>query len=354
MLPQATAEHYQQQQRHTIATLAHLRRLWAQVSPTDFDAAWETLGPRMLLLLTAAQLSAATAGAEYVPAVLSETGQDSSTFEAVAPESLAGVASDGRSLSGLLYVPVLQAKAAQAEGVSDSDVMTLGRSVLTRIVVTQLADAARVAAGVAIASRPRVSGYVRMLNPPSCSRCAILAGKRYKWNAGFDRHPRCDCRHIPASEDVARDLRTDPREYFDSLTPAEQNHAFTNAGAQAIRDGADVNQVVNARRGAAGLTPAGARLTADEKKAIIGDRKHGVLQRRDVYGEQLFTTTEGTTRHGSAYGAMKQAGYAKGGDVRTGRNFSAKAPRLMPESIYEIAEDRADAIRLLKLYGYLL
>jgi hypothetical protein len=27
--------------------------------------------------------------------------------------------------------------------------------------------------------------------------------------------------------------------------------------------------------------------------------------------------------------------------------------RLMPESIYEIAADRADALRLLKLYGYI-
>lgn len=52
---------------------------------------------------------------------------------------------------------------------------------------------------------------------------------------------------------------------------------------------------------------------------------------------------------------MSQAGYARRQtDVRNGRRyFQARAPRLMPEAIYEIAEDRADALRLLKLYGYL-
>src|SRR5690606_25790677 len=81
------------------------------------------------------------------------------------------------------------------------------------------------------------------------SRCVILAGRFYRKNTGFQRHPGCDCRHIPASESVAGDLAVDPRAYFDSLTEAEQDKAFTKAGAEAIRAGADIGQVVNARRG---------------------------------------------------------------------------------------------------------
>lgn len=59
----------------------------------------------------------------------------------------------------------------------------------------------------------------------------------------------CDCRHIPCTEDVADDLRTDPKAYFDSLSESEQSRIFTKSGAKAIRDGADMGRVVNARRG---------------------------------------------------------------------------------------------------------
>ena len=57
-----------------------------------------------------------------------------------------------------------------------------------RLVTSLVADAARGAESVSIATRPRV-GYVRYLSPPSCSRCAILAGRFYRWSTGFLRHP---------------------------------------------------------------------------------------------------------------------------------------------------------------------
>jgi hypothetical protein len=76
---------------------------------------------------------------------------------------------------------------------------------------------------------------------------------------------------------------------------------FGQAGAAAIRDGADLGQVVNARRGM--YTAAGRSLTV-----------------------------ESTTRRGVAPGKV----------------------RLMPEQIYREARgDRDEAIRLLKRFGYL-
>ncbi len=84
-----------------------------------------------------------------------------------------------------------------------------------------------------------------MLNPPSCSRCIILAGRWYRWNEGFRRHPRCDCQHIPASESVAGDMRVDPYETFRSMTLEEQERTFGRSQARAIRDGADIYRVVN-------------------------------------------------------------------------------------------------------------
>ena len=89
-----------------------------------------------------------------------------------------------------------------------------------------------------------------------------------------------------------------------------------------------------------------------------GDRwtAKGRLEARRVYGQDVFTTTEGVTRRGQAYRAMKsQFKYAQEDDVKqAGKRYAQlRSPRLMPESILAIADDRADAIRLLKLNGYL-
>ena len=149
---------------------------------------------------------------------------------------------------------------------------------------------------------------------------------------------RCDCVHIPSAESDPEDLAVNPKALFESMSRTEQDKVFTKAGAESIRDGADMNQVVNARRGAAGLTPAGARITAEEARVLRGGREVGRLQTTNVLGQDLFVTTEGTTARGLA-----------------GRRLdAAKTPRLMPESIYKVADgNRDEAIRLLKRFGYI-
>jgi hypothetical protein len=151
-----------------------------------------------------------------------------------------------------------------------------------------------------------VLGYERMLNLPSCSRCIILAGQVYAWSDGFERHPNCDCVHRPiySIEDYRdRRSRRTAKQVFDSLSRAEQDRVFGKAAAQAIRDGADINQVVNARRG---ISAAG-------------------------------TTTEGTRRGIAAR--------------RRGRG----TPRLTPEEIYRLADgDRQKVIALLREHGYIV
>jgi hypothetical protein len=163
-----------------------------------------------------------------------------------------------------------------------------------------VADTGRAAASVDIAARPRV-GYVRMLQLPSCPRCVILAGKFFRWNAGFRRHPRCDCRHIPSTENIAGDVTTDPYEYFRSLDAAEQEKQFGKPAANAIRDGADIFQVVNANRG---TKPGG------------------------------LITSEGTSRRGN---------FGRG-----------RPPRLTPEGIYAQGLPRTETLRLLEQNGYIL
>ena len=151
-------------------------------------------------------------------------------------------------------------------------------------------------------------------------------------------------------EDVADDLRTDPQEYFDSLSPDDQDKYFTKAGAEWIRLGADIGQVVNARRGARGLSQPG-RLTAAEQRALRGG-KRGRLERVDVYGRQVAVTTEGTTVRGVAGKLLVETG----GTTRDpgARHRRARTPRLMPEALIELADgDRDEAVRLLRRFGYL-
>jgi hypothetical protein len=158
--------------------------------------------------------------------------------------------------------------------------------------------------------------------------------------------------NVPAVEDVADDIRTDPAAYFHSLTTAEQNRYFTKSGAEAIRAGADINQVVNARRGASGLQQPG-RLTKAESEAIRGG-KAARLQRVDVYGRQLAVTTEGTTRRGLA-GQRLIAQGAETTKVPDSRYRYTKTPRLMPDAIAEVANgDRDEQVRLLQRFGYIV
>lgn len=255
------------------------------------------VGPRLLLLVAAIQRAAAADGAAYVGQVLDELGIDSQPAGRVAIGPLVGVASDGRPLDSLLREPLIRSKSLIGSGASTREAMSGGLSALEAIVATQIADAGRAAVGVGIASRPRV-GYVRMLSTPSCGRCAVLAGKFFRYNAGFQRHPRCDCRHVPSTENVAGDLTTDPRKAVES----GQVTGLSKAERTAIGEGADVGQVINARRG---MGPAG-------------------------------TTKEGTTRRGFA-----------------GRRLQGRS-RLMPDAIYQQATSRAQAIDLLRTHGFLL
>jgi hypothetical protein len=297
---QVGREHYAARRRLIEAAGKLAEQTWQGVDPADLDGSWARLVTRLQLGVAGAQLAAASSADSYVDEALDEQGVAPAADPVLNASALAGVASDGRPLESLLQNSIYVVKAAIGAGAPVNMAMAAGYANLDMLVRTQVADAGRVADQVAIVSRPQITGYVRMLVGKSCSRCVVLAGRRYRWNAGFLRHPRCDCIHVPAAEDDADDIRTSPRGYFDSLAGAEQDKAFTKAGAQAIREGADIGRVVNARRGM--YTAGGRRFT-----------------------------TEATTRRG----------------------INRRA-RLMPEQIYAEAKgDRQEALRLLRSHGYL-
>lgn len=327
--------------------------LWKRVDRADIARSWLALVPVATAAVTHAQTLSAASADGYLSDLAAAYGVDDQAAAEVRAAAFAGVASDGRELGPLLFRPAVTSLAAIGQGASVPAALNAGRFVADMIARTQVADAGRAADATALAARHTMTGYVRVLSAPSCSRCVILAGRRYRYNAGFKRHPRCDCVHLPVPSASAADpLLTQPRAYFDSLSRADQDRIFTNAGAEAIRLGADPAQVVNARRGAAGLTPAGARITAAEARAIRDGRSIGRLQTVSVFGRDLFVTTEGTTTRGLAGQRLG----AKTNGVKAGgaRYRSTRTPRLMPESILQIAHDRDEAIRLLRRFGYLL
>lgn len=321
---QVALEHYRARKRLSDSIAALARELWGRLNPDDLDTSWARILPLLTLGLSGAQLAAARRADGYADEALDEQGVNPAAAGSVAAEALAGVASDGRPLDSLLVNPMTVVKTGIAGGATVQQSMAAGYANLDMLVRTQLADAGRGADQVAITARRTATGYVRMLVGKSCSRCVVLAGRRYEWNRGFRRHPRCDCVHVPAAESLADDVMTNPRTYFDGLTKAEQDKAFTAAGAEAIRNGADIGQVVNARRG---------------------------MQTATVYGREVLLTTEGTTLRGE-FGRIRRDGpliQREGQRVR-----STARVRLMPETIIREANgSRDEAIRLLRLHGYI-
>lgn len=310
--------HYRRQQLLVRRTGRTVQAAWQNLDPTDLSGSYRAgVGATVLRTVAAAQLVSASAAPDYVTGVIQATGENPDPDGQLNPTAFAGVASDGRQLEALLYLPIITTKQSIALGISTSEAMRNGLAQLLQLARTQVVDAGRTAVGAGVVNDRKAAGWVRYLQPPSCGRCAVLAGRFYKWSDGFQRHPRCDCQHRPvtASErrDRGSDLLTSPRGYFDSLSAAEQDRLFGLAQARAIRDGADISQVVNASR--------------------------STQRAADVFGRPTDITREGITRRGLAGQRL--------GDANRGI-------RLMPEQIYRDAKDRDDAIRLLRRFSYIL
>lgn len=293
------------------------RDLWSRVDRGRILDSWKLLVPSLLQLIMTSQVEAAVASTPYVDEAVRVQGGGEPAIGEILPFALPGWASDGRPLDSLLLSPAFTAIDALNKGATVSRALSFGLAHSQMIAATQVSDAYRNAATITSTTR-QVTRYVRAITPPSCSRCIILAGADQFWKTDFKRHPRCNCISVPVVGDPREDLITDPKAYFENLSQAQQDRIFTKAGAQAIRDGADMARVVNARRKASGMSG-----------AAEGQRRS--LRRRDVFGQDLFTTAELTAR-----GSRGQ-----------------QLVRLMPESIYEIAKDQAEAVRLLKLHKYI-
>ncbi|MEV7358280.1 hypothetical protein [Kitasatospora sp. NPDC091276] len=287
-------------------------------------------GAQILNAVVAGQLSAAQGAQVFVSGAMAAQGAIAAPLGVLDPGALVGIAMDGRPLATMLYMPAITTAQSLALGESAEVAALRGMTQMAMLTGTTITDTARTANSVAMAAHPRCISYVRVVHLPACARCIILAGRQYSYSTGFKRHPKCDCGMEPMSEPDYRNVKT-PEDLFREMTPEEQRRRLGEAGVKALEAGADLGQIINARRGMSTVT-GGVR---------------GALK----------TTTEGTTRRGIGSKAMS-AEYQKQTGVRFGQTTTARErsteSRLMPETIFKLAKgNRELEIAQLKKHGYI-
>lgn len=287
MLRSAEALYNAQQARYAKLAIL-LAREWRRFGD-DFDASWAEIGPRVMALVSAAQVGAAYDGALSMHRQLAEAGDQIEPSAIILPEAWAGWTDEGLPIERLLYNSVVQMRTTGADSL-DARL----KAGLTRLVLLsreQVGAAGRSASQAAIAARPG-AGYTRMVNPPCCKDCALQAGRFFRWNTGFQRHPGCDCVHVAVAGGSV------PPGYVDDV-PTAQIHDLTDGERAALKAGADLPQIVNSRRGV------------------------------DKSGRW---TTESTTRRGLHYD---------------------KGRRMTPDAILAQAKSQDEAVQLFVKHGYM-
>lgn len=292
-------------------------KTWKGVDPRRVRDSWRQSNTDFLALFATLQARAAADAMDASTLMLAEQG------DYVQPDGIAnplaygaGYAPSGIDLDSYFDIPVTHTLTAIKSGLDLSDALQAGRRTLRQMAMQALEDTSVSAMGVSITQRAGV-GYVRVESPDCCPRCAILAGKYYRHNQGFLRHPKCHGRNIPCKgKDKAakQGWVTNPMDRFNAMGEEEQDRIFGHAYAQAIRDGADIYQVVNAHRG---MRPVGR-------------------------GRISMTTSEGTSRYGWSR-MIRQYQYGQ-----------QQHRRLTPEGIYSFNLPREQTIELLKREGYIL
>lgn len=346
-IPDTASAYLTRSEQRRTALIKRLNAAWGRMGD-DFNTSFLELVPQLMATTNAAQAAAVEDAIAYIPAVLADMGQRQLDRPAarIATSAFVGVAGDGLPTETLLYGAVTHSKTAVGGGASSERALAAGWRYLELAATTLLSDTSRAAEGLASGIRP-VTGFVRMLTPPSCGRCVVLAGKHYKRNQGFLRHNRCDCRHIPASEGLAGDMMTDPRAYLDGLSPEKLRKALgSEANAKAYAEfGADPYQIINAYR---------ARLLVVAGRATTYS---GSLRTAQIYGRDVKYSTEAMTKRGLAFKQM-QTVRALSREPSAARGETARvvfAPRLMPESIFEIAgTNQSRALQMLRDHGWIV
>lgn len=252
---QAVAE--QEVARRTLlqqAMVAAIVAAWSPVDPAAVLAEWlGGVGAKIFAAIALAQETISASSPDFIDLATIVGNGPRISPAALDPLAFAGISYEGGDLQSILALAPIRAAQLRATGMSDAEAMARSLRFLQMVALTETADAGRAAdqvsliGGAPAEQEPKLTyGWVRVIEPGACSRCAILAGRFYKWNTGFERHPNCRCVHVPATVAAVGTLAIDPKAYFASLTPAERTRLFGKAVSEAIESGADIGRVVNA------------------------------------------------------------------------------------------------------------
>lgn len=331
-------------------TAALVLRQWQRVDRANIAGSWQRLLAGAVTTVTAGQLAAAGLADTYLD---TRVGGDGAAL--VVPEALAGRTLDGRTLDGLLTLPQITTLTAIEQGIEPGTALRRGAARLATYTRTATADSARQAVAAAMGAR-RVTGYYRRLSLPSCARCVILAGRWYRSNTGFERHPGCDCTHVPG-DDPGDGPGFDAR----AAILDGQVTGLSAAKTEAVRLGADPAQVVNARRGMStvggrqvtteGTTRrgiAGARILAAEADRLAGVDTTSATYRNVTFSRERAAELADAMRRGDAFTRRTRAGRTQTAAYR----YTTRA-RPTPEQILADATSPDDAIRMLTNFGYI-
>lgn len=289
--PSVESRFYTAQQTTVRQAADAVQAAWSDLDPAAPVDSWrEQVRPTVVAAVETGQVEAAAPAALYVAAAVQAARAVSAPVSAVVAAAFAGIAATGWPLAALVDLAFGHYRRALAAGLASSDAHAAGLARLLTYTTTEVADAGRLAVQAALLAEPAVAGYERVVRLPACGRCLILAGRLYGTTDAFARHPRCDCQMRPVTHDQWRtgDATNTPDALFNRMTRAQQDAAFGPGDAAAIRAGADMARVVNAR----GVTPAGGRrrpsgvptaaqLVAehtDRTELLAALRRHGYLR----------------------------------------------------------------------------
>lgn len=317
--PEAVA-HMEARRRLALATALATHRVWRRLDGDNLYRSWLGLLGDVLAIVVSGQLASAQMTGPWLNRMLGPENEDRPHATRIVPEAFTGVDGAGRPLVDVLRAPIWAALRLVTAGRPVAHALVAGQSLLDAIVQTAVADAARAADSVGMTARPGVTGYIRVVEAGACSRCIILAGAEYQTDRAFLRHPRCKCGMEPVTREHRPQPAT-PSQLVAQMSEAQKRKTFGEAGAKALAEGADLGQLVNARRGMASAT---------------------------VYGRRVQITTEGITKRGFAGSRLRNFQKVEGQRYRVSRT-----PRLMPEEIYRLADTREHAVRLLRTHGYI-
>ncbi len=245
------AAYYRAQQRIVRAAVDQAQNAWRQLDPREASASWvEEVRPQVVTAVEEAQQESAALAPLYIAGTLLAAGAVSAPLALLVASAFVGLAANGLLISALMDFAFGYYRRARAADVPETEARALGLAKLLTYVSTETNDTARLAVHVGAVVEPDIAGYERVVTLPACGRCILLSGRLYRYSTGFLRHPRCDCSMRPVTSEQWREggSSRSPQALFGSMTRAQQDKAFGKGEAAAIRAGADIGRVVNARR----------------------------------------------------------------------------------------------------------